>query len=61
MVLVSKPSVVVRKLTIEYPKEKKKLKKEEKKGGKGCGTFFDVKIIIMMGETNEKENLDLEF
>lgn len=59
--MVSKPSVVVTQLTTEYPKVKKrrKRKKKGKEKEKVCGTFFDVKIIIMMGETNKKRELGL--
>lgn len=57
--MVSKPSVVVTQLTTEYPKVKKRRKRKKKGKEKVCGTFFDVKIIIMMGETNKKRELGL--
>lgn len=57
--MVSKPSVVVTQLTTEYPKVKKRRKRKKKEKEKVCGTFFDVKIIIMMGETNKKRELGL--
>lgn len=57
--MVSKPSVVVTQLTTEYPKVKKRRKRKKKGKEKVCGTFFDVKIRIMMGETNKKRELGL--
>lgn len=57
--MVSKPSVVVTQLTTEYSKVKKRRKRKKKGKEKVCGTFFDVKIIIMMGETNKKRELGL--